>query len=137
MIWWFILIPGSLLTLTIAGGLVFVAIKLSKSGGRSKAILLWIASILLVVVVVFLQCAIVWPKADAANTAGYENFVREEMQGEFGRPPDEVKLQRSSTVKRGIDNVYVGTARYGGDVWDVVVWWEHKKIVMEATPRRM
>ena len=70
-----------MLTLTIAGGLVFVAIKLSKSGGRSKASLLWIASILLVVVVVFLQCAIVWPKADAANTAairsggGYKNVT--------------------------------------------------------------
>lgn len=124
-----------MLTLVIAAGLIYLAVRNASRGKVEMASFYGVAMILLIAVVAFLQYQIVWPEADAAETAMKEHFVATEMESEIGRRPDEVKLQKSKTVKRGDDDVYVGTARCGGDVWDVVVYFENNKIHMEAIPR--
>lgn len=135
MLWWVILVGGSLLAFGVVVTLIQTAVESRRAGKGDRVGRTILISTAIVIGVGVVQYAVVWPRADADTTAGKEKFVRETLQERLGRPPDEVKLEKSSTVKRGNSVVYVGTARYGSEVWDVVVWFEHKKILMEAAPR--
>lgn len=136
MVWWLILIGGSMLALGVVITLIQTTVdnrRAGKGGNVGRALLV---SAAIVAAVAAVQYTVIWPRADADTTAGKDKFVAEKMQERLGRAPDEVKLEKSATVKRGNSDVYVGTARSGNDVWDVIVWFEYKKILMEATPRK-
>src|SRR5690349_15170912 len=98
MLWWLILVGGSLLAFGVVATLIQTAVekrRAGEGGGVGRPILL---STAIVIVVGAVQYAVVWPRADADTTAGKERFVREKMQERLGNPPDEVKLEKSAAV---------------------------------------
>ena len=136
MLSWIILGLGSVLTLAVVGGLIETAVKERREGKGNKVGRAVLLSVVIAIMVGFIQYTVVWPWAMDDYNASMESVVKDFFKEKTGRVPDEVKLQPAESTKSGEVEAYVGTARFGADeVWDVRVWREFKKFKAEATPR--